>query len=178
MGVVIPSSLCHYSLRALAVLDHFGYPAPHLDQWQQHVWYNLGAAQESLHLMRNHLARGLPTVASPPRSEPSLSLQKPTSTPIHPSHGGKLVKASKGGGPPSCTTTTGHSSSTAIASPKTEIKKKKKRKVAKRTVTSKTISPPEKKRKLISESPDSEVEGPFRDSDRTESAPEYSSPAP
>ena len=27
-----------YSLRVSAVLDHFGYPAPHLNQWQQHVW--------------------------------------------------------------------------------------------------------------------------------------------
>ena len=140
MRVAIPSSLCHYTLQVSAVPDHFGYPAPHLDQWQQRVWYDLGAAQESLHLMRNCLARGLPMVASPPRHEPSLSSQKPTSMPIHPSHGGKFVKASKGGGPPSCTTTTRHSSSTATASPKTEIKKKKKKRtVAKHTVTSETI---------------------------------------
>ena len=179
MRVAIPSSLCHYSLWVSAVLDHFGYPAPHLDQWQQCVWYDLGAAQESLYLMCNCLARGLPAVASLLRCEPSLSLQKPTSMPIHPSHGGKFIKASKGGGPPSCTSTTGHSSSTETASPKTEIKKKKKKwAVAKCTITSETISPPEKKRKLISESPNSEAEGPFRDSDRTESAPEYSPPAP
>ena len=178
MRVVIPSSLCHYSLRVSAILDHFGYPAPHLDQWQQRVSYDLGAAQESLHFMCNCLARGLPTVASPPKFEPSLSLQNPTSMPIRPSHGGKFVKASKGGGPRSCTTTTRHSSSTAIASPKTEIKKKKKRKVVKHIVTSETINPPEKKRKLISQSPDSEAEGPFRDSDHTESALEYSPPAP
>ena len=43
-----------------AVLDHFGYPAPHLDQWQQHVWYDLGATQEVLHQMRTRLSRGLP----------------------------------------------------------------------------------------------------------------------
>ena len=55
-----------------------------------------------------------------------------------------------------------------------EMKKKKKQKATKRTVTSETISSPEKKRKLISESPDSEAEGPFRDLDHTESAPEGS----
>ena len=43
----------------------------------------------------------------------------------------------------------------------------------KRTVTSETVSPPGKKKKIISESPDSQAEGPFRDSD-TMSAPENS----
>ena len=61
----------------------------------------------------------------------------------------------------------------ATTSPKTEIKKKKKRKSVKRTVTSETVSPPGKKKKIISESPDSQAEGPFRDSD-TMSAPENS----
>ena len=51
---------------------------------------------------------------------------------------------------------------------------KKKRKTTKRTVTSETVSPPEKKKKLISVSPDSEVEGPFRDLDHTESTTENS----
>ena len=41
-----------YSLRVSAVLDHFGYLAPHLDQWQQRIWYDLGATQEVLHQMR------------------------------------------------------------------------------------------------------------------------------
>ena len=58
-----------YSLRVSAVLDHFGYPAPHLDQWQQCVWYDLGATQEVLHQMRIRLSRGLPAIASPPRAE-------------------------------------------------------------------------------------------------------------
>ena len=43
---VLLLSWLFYSLRVSAVLDHFGYPAPHLDQWQQHVWYDLGATQE------------------------------------------------------------------------------------------------------------------------------------
>ena len=45
-----------YSLRVSAVLDHFGYPAPYLDQWQQRVWYDLGATQEILHQMRTCLS--------------------------------------------------------------------------------------------------------------------------
>ena len=45
-----------YSLRVSAVLNHFGYPAPHLDQWQQRVWYDLGATQEVLHQMRISLS--------------------------------------------------------------------------------------------------------------------------
>ena len=57
-----------------AVLDHFGYPAPHLDQWQQRVWYDLGATQEVLHQMRIRLSRGLPAIASPPRAESPLPL--------------------------------------------------------------------------------------------------------
>ena len=45
-----------YSLRVSAVLDHFGYPAPHRDQWQQRVWYELGATQEVLHQMHIRLS--------------------------------------------------------------------------------------------------------------------------
>ena len=49
-----------YSLQVSAVLDHFGYPAPHLDQWQQRVWYNLGADQEGPHQMRTRLHKAFP----------------------------------------------------------------------------------------------------------------------
>ena len=49
-----------YSLLVSAVLDHFGYPAPHLGQWQQRVWYDLGATQEVLHQMRIRLSRAFP----------------------------------------------------------------------------------------------------------------------
>ena len=69
---------------------------------------------------------------------------------------------------------TGPSLPRATTSPKTEIKKKRKRKSVKCTVTSETVSPPEKRKKIISESPDSQAEGPFCDSD-TVSAPEDSS---
>ena len=156
-------------------MDHFGYPPTHLDQCQQRIWYDLGAAQELLHQMRTRFARGLPAAASPQRAEPPLLLHKPAATPTRNSQGGKFVKASKGGGLTPGTTTTEPSPSTVTTSPKTETKRKKKHKITKRTVTSETVSPPEKKAKLISESPDSEAEGPFRDSDLTESVSENSS---
>ena len=59
-----------------------------------------------------------------------------------------------------------------VTHPKTEVKKRQA--VPKCTVTSETVSTPEKRRKVVSDSPDPEAEGPFRDSDRTESAPENS----
>ena len=163
-----------YSLRVSAVLDHFGYPAPHLDQWQQHVWYNLGATQEVLHQMHIHLSRGLPAIASPPRAESPPPSCRPAAVPIHPIHEGEFVKASKGESSAPSTASTGPSSPIVSTSPKTEIKKKRKRKSIKHTVTSETVSPPEKKKKIISESPDSQAEGPFCNSD-TMSVPEDSS---
>ena len=166
-----------YSLRVSAVLDHFGYPAPHLDQWQQRVWYDLGATQEVLHQMRIHLSRGLPAIASPPRAESPSPSCRPAVASIHPIHEKEFIKASKGGSSAPSTTSTGPSPPVATTSPKTEIKKKRKRKSSKCTVTSETVSPPEKrKKKIISESPDSQAEGPFCDSDTT-SAPEDSSHA-
>ena len=126
--------------------------------------------------MCNHLAKGLPAAASPPRVEPPSSPYLPTSLVTRPAHGGKFVKASKGGGPPQNVTTAGSSSTTMVTPPKTEAKKRKKKKQAtpKCTVTSKTIPVVEKRKKVVPESPDSEAEGPFRDSDCTESAPENS----
>ena len=162
-----------YSLRVSAVLDHFRYPAPHLDQWQQHVWYDLGATQEVLHQMRIRLSRGLPAIASPPRAESPPPSRRPAAAPICPSHEGEFVKASKGESSAPSTASTGPSSPIVTTSPRTEKKKRRKHKSVKRTVTSETVSPPEKKKKVISESPDSQAEGPFWDSD-TVSAPEDS----
>ena len=154
-----------YSLRVSAVLDHFGYPAPHLDQWQQHIWYDLGATQEVLHQMRIRLSRGLPAITSPPRAESPSPSHRPVAAPILPTHEEELVKALKGGSSAPSTASTGPSLPVATTSPKTEMKKKRKRKSIKHTVTSETVSPPGKKKKIISESPDSQAEGPFRDSD-------------
>ena len=148
-----------YSLRVSAVLNHFGYLAPHLDQWQQRIWYDLGATQEVLHQMHIRLSRGLPAIASPPRAESPPPSRRPAATPIHPVHEGEFVKALKGESSAPSTASTGPSSPVAT-SPKTEIKKKRKRKSVKCTVTSETVSPPEKK--IISESPDSQAEGPLR----------------
>ena len=164
-----------YSLRVSAVLDHFGYPAPHLDQWQQRIWYDLGATQEVLHQMRIHLSQGLPAIASPPRAESPSPSHRPAAAPIRPTHEGEFVKASRGGSSAPSTTSTGPPSSPIVTtSPKMEIKKKRKRKSVKCTVTSETVSPLDKRKKIISESPDSQAEGPFCDSD-TVSAPEDSS---
>ena len=132
--------------------------------------------KEVLHQMRIHLSRGLPAIASPPRAESPPPSRRPAAAPIHPNHGGKFVKASKGEGSAPSTVSTGPSSPIATTSPKMEIKKKRKRKSVKRTVTSETVSPPEKKKKIISESLDSQAEGPFCDSD-TMSVPKDSSHA-
>ena len=112
-------------------------------------------------------------VASPPRAESPPPLRRPAAMLIRPSHGGKFVKASKGESSAPSTASTRPSSPIVTTSPKMEIKKRRKRKSAKCTVTSETVSPPEKKKKLISESPDSQAEGPFYDSD-TLSVPEDS----
>ena len=169
-----------YSLRVSAILDHFGYPHPQLDQWQQRTWYDLGSVQDLLHRMRNRLAKGLSAVASPPRSGPHDSPLSPTSTATRPHHVSALVKASRGGGPAQDTATTEPSTSATKTPPKTEGKKqrRKKRTIPKCTVTSETIPSVEKKPKVFSESPDSEADGPFRDSDRTVSAPEGSPNTP
>ena len=160
-----------------AVLDHFGYPAPHLDQWQQRIWYDLGATQEVLHQMHIRLSPGLPAIASPPRAKSPPPSRRPAAAPIYPNHGGKSVKASKGESSDPGTASTRPSLPLVTTSPKIEIKKKRKRKPSKCTVTSETVSLPEKKKKkVILESPDSQAEGPFYDTD-TGSAPEDSSHA-
>ena len=116
-------------------------------------------------------------ITSPPRAESPPPSCRPAAMPIRPSHGGKFVKASKGESSALSTMSTGPSSPIATTSPKTEIKKRRKRKSAKCTVTSEMVSPLEKKKKVISESPDSQDEGPFYDTD-TVSVPKDSSQAP
>ena len=105
---VLHSPMLLYSLRVSAVLDHFGYPAPHLDQWQQHIWYDLGATQEVLHQMRIRLSRGLPTTASPPRAESPSPSRRPAAAPIRPSHGGNSLRPRKGRAQPPVPRALGH----------------------------------------------------------------------
>ena len=88
---------------------------------------------------------------------------------------GNSLRPRKVGAQPPAPRALGHPPPVATTSPKTEIKRKRKCKPSKCTVTSETVSPPEKrKKKVISESPDSQAEGPFCDSDTT-SVPEDSS---
>ena len=105
-----------------------------------------------------------------------VASRRPAAAPIHPTRAEEFVKASKGGSSAPSTASTGLSPSVATTSPKMEIKKKRKCKSVKRTVTSETVSPPEKRKKIISETPDSQAEGPFCNSD-TMSVPEDSSHA-
>ena len=115
-------------------------------------------------------------IASPPRAESPSPSHRPAAAPIRPIHEEEFVKASKGGSSAPSTASTGPSLPVATTSPRMEKKKRKKHKSVKRTVTSEAVSLPEKKKKVISESPDSQAEGPFCDSD-TVSAPEDSSHA-
>ena len=111
--------------------------------------------------------------ASPQRAESPSPSRGPATAPIYPIHGGKFVKASRGESSAPSTASTRPSSPIVITSPRTERRKRKKHKSVQCTVTSETVSPPEKKKKLVSESPDYQAEGPFYDSD-TVSAPEVS----
>ena len=111
-----------------------------------------------------------------PKGRVTSSLSQASCNADLPCSQGEFVKASKGESSAPSTASIGPSSPVVTTSPKTEIKKKRKCKSVKRTVTSETVSPPEKRKKIISESPDSQAEGPFRDSD-TISAPEDSSHA-
>ena len=126
--------------------------------------------------MRNHLTKDLPAAASPTRVDPPNAPYMPTSMASHPAHGGKFIKALKGGGPPQNIATAGPSSAATVTPPKTEAKKKRKKRqvTPKCIVTSETIPVVEKRTKVVPESPSSEAEGPFRDSDCTVSAPENS----
>ena len=111
------SPVYFYSLRVSAVLDHFGYPAPHLDQWQHHIWYDLGATQEILHQMRIRLSRGLPAITSPPRAESPSPSRRLAAVLIHPTHEEEFVKALKGGRSAPSIASTGPSPSVATTSP-------------------------------------------------------------
>ena len=85
-----------------AILDHFGYPTPSLTEWQQHVWYDLGAIHSCVYEMRHRLAMGRPPqphsassiasvttsaslVESHPRAGRKTPRVPPESTPVTPS---------------------------------------------------------------------------------------------
>ena len=109
------------------------------------IWYDLGATQEVLHQMRIGLSRGLPAITSPLRAESPSPSRRPAAVPIRPIHEEEFVKALRGGSSAPSTASTGPFPPVVTTSPKTEKKKRRKHKSVKRTVTSETVSLPEKK---------------------------------
>ena len=81
-----------FSLQVGAILDHFGYPTPSLTEWQQHIWYDLGAMHSCVYKMRNRLAMGRPPQ---PRSvSPVVSATtSASSVQFHPRVGQKAPRA-------------------------------------------------------------------------------------
>ena len=74
-----------------AILDHFGYPTPSLTEWQQHLWYDLGAIHGCVYQMRDRLAMG----RSPqPRSASPLTgaIASASSVSSHPRVGQKSLR--------------------------------------------------------------------------------------
>ena len=88
----------------------FGYPAPHLDQWQQRVWYDLGATQKYYIrcIFAFHEAFPRPPVLQGPSHLLPLAGQLQHRS--GPKHGGKFVKALKGESSAPSTASTGPSS--------------------------------------------------------------------
>ena len=187
-----------YSLRVGAILDHFGYPTPSLTEWQQHIWYDLGAIHSCVYEMRDRLAMG----RSPqPRSVSPIASATASASSVqsHPRVGQKALRIPPESAP--AASTTGQSTETpsqpSPAKSKDRRKKKKRReddanppkaKRSKKKTTSVVSSdteiyddPAVKKEEeapvnvVPPESSDSQAEGPFTncsDSEGTESAPE------
>ena len=180
-----------------AVLDHFGYPTPSLTEWQQHIWYDLGAIHSCLYEMRNRLAMGRspqPRSASPVASATTSA----SSVQSHPRVGQKALRLPPESAPAASTTgqpvETPPQPSPAKGKDRRKRKKKKdgdtspprpkkSKKRASSVASSDTeiyVSPAVKKEESPAgvpppESSDSQAEGPFTnrsDSEGTESAPE------
>ena len=184
-----------FSLRVGTILDHFGYPAPSLTEWQQHIWYDLGAIHSCVYEMRNRLAMG----RSPqPRSMNPVASATAAASSVrsHPHVGQKMVKIPPESAP--AAPTTGQSAETPPQPSSAKGKDKRKRRKKKENDTS--PSRPKKSKKRAApvassdteiyedptvkdegapvgaappESSDSQAEGPFTnrsDSDGTESA--------
>ena len=128
-----------FSLRVGAVLDHFGYPAPSLTEWQQHIWYDLGAIHSCVYEMRNRLAMGRspqPRSASPIASATASA----SSVQSHPRVGQKGLRAPPESAPDA--STTGQLTETSPQWSPTKGKDKRKRKKKKDGDT----SPPRSKK--------------------------------
>ena len=115
-----------FSLKVGAILDHFGYPTPSLTEWQQHIWYDLGAIHSCVYKMRNRLAMGRspqPRSASPVASATTSA----SSVQFHPCVGQKAPRAPPGSTP--AATTTGRPAETPppLSPAKSKDKRKKRR---------------------------------------------------
>ena len=186
-----------FSLRVGAILDHFGYPTPSLAEWQQHIWYDLGAIHSCVYEMQNRLAMG----RSPqPRSVgPAVrATTSASSVQFHPRVGQKTLKAPPESAPTASTTGQPSEAPPQLSSAKSKGKHKKKKrkegdsspqrpKKPKKRASSVASSdteiyenPTVKKEEVPAsavppESSDSQAEGPFTNrsnSEGTESAPE------
>ena len=185
-----------FSLRVGAVLDHFGYPAPSLADWQQHIWYDLGAIHSCVYEMRHRLAVGRspqPRPISPTAHVPTSA----ASVQSHPRVGQKGLRIAPESVP--AASTTGQSAE-APPDPSSAKSKDKRKRKKKKEVESSPPRPKRSKKRAASvassdteiyepavkkeevppmvvpaESSDSQAEGPFTnrsDSEGTESAPE------
>ena len=186
-----------FSLRVGAILDHFGYPTPSLTEWQQHVWYDLGAIHSCVYEMQHRLAMGL---APQPHSVSSTVSATPSASSVqsHPRVGRKTPRAPPEPAP--AAPSIGQPAETSLQP--SPAKGKDKRKKRKRKEDDASPQRPKKHKKRASpmassdteiyenpmvkkeeasagapppESSDSQAEGPFTnrsDSKGTESAPE------
>ena len=173
-----------YSLRVGAILDHFGYATPSLTEWQQHIWYDLGAIHSCVYEMRDRLAMGRSTqprsvspvarvgqkvLRIPPESAPVASTTgQAAETPSQPSPAKSKDRRKKkkrqedDASPPKAKRS--KKKTTSVVSSDTEIYDDL---AVKKEEAPVNVVPPE--------SSDSQAEGPFTnrsDSNGTESAPE------
>ena len=176
-----------FSLKVGAVLDHFGYPAPRLDEWQQRTWYDLGTAQDFLQTMRSRLVRGCPAVAGLTVPATLAPATVSTAPPARSSVGKKAPRTLAGQlqVARAVSTSTSSTSQSRNAPHKGQKKGQKKRKRKSTPVPSEgsnvgPVSP--KQQKVAEEEPKTSTEsiassppdGPYtnRDSDATDSSPE------
>ena len=183
MSILNPSFLC---LKVGAVFDHFGYPAPRLDEWQQRTWYDLGTAQSLLQTMQSRLIRGCPTIAGPIVPATLASTSDSNVPPAHSSIGNKAPRTLAGQlqVARAVSTSTRGTSQSGNAPRKGQKKGQKKRKRKDTPAPSESsdfgpVSPKQHKKEeeepgTPTESITSSPDGPFtnRDSDATDSAPE------
>ena len=147
-----------FSLRVGAVLDHFGYPAPSITQWQQHLWYDLGAIHNCVYEMRNRLAMGRspqPRSASPV----AVAAASASSAQSHPRVGQKALRIPPESAP--AASTTGRSAETPPESSSTKNKDKRKKRKRKEEGDASPSKPKKPKRRAVSvASSDTEIYDP------------------